>query len=942
MSLTLGLNTALSGLLTSQRGLDVVSQNVVNLNTKGYTRKVMNPESRVLAGNGAGVQEGSVSRMVNQGLLKDIRRQFTATGKLEVEQSYYPRIDDLFGEVSDQTSIAHKVNDLYSSFNTLAGEVNKPATQWSTVQSAQDVADLTNSMTKSLQDYRVQADRDVEQTVTQINTLLTSIHDLNQKIVKNSAVASGTSDLEDKRDQALSDLSKLVDVQYYYRTDNSLTIFSTSGQMLLDNKPQLLNYSASSTTDTWMTAAGGQFSKITVDGGTTDFGSEVAGGKLKALLDLRDKTVPNLQANLDEMSAQLRDQINQVHNRGTSLPNVSYSYQGTRVFAQQGDIVSNPADTAAKFYFGSNTIAPAAYTSLAITANAANPWQADFTASAGTPFSTMTAGQTFSVDSAEDTRNNGTYRVVSVNGGGSGLTVEKVNPRQTMQLSGTDDVVLATFDSSGNELKQTTLNTIMQTDYTLPPTSYTNATAGTGRSAMDFQQKASHDQWSINEVTAHVQGWLVSQGYNNASVNLDGEGKLAINLGTTSASLAFRDQSATADGSTAADATIKFDVNGDGTSDQTVQGFANFFGLNDFYVNNSEAFIQDSNVMAGDYTLNSNRDLQLYDTSGKLGNTISLPKGSTLDQIAAAINRQTNTNESAALNTTNWNLTSGATITVSDGSATLQTLPLGVGNHSLAEIAGKLTQGTVTAQVVQDGTNSRLRVTDSSGKELTITVNGGSISGSGMSLGQTLDMTQTRRIEASVVPEGSGYRLRIRQTTGDTVYAASTDDAQGENLLTELGVRRAATGAASDLSVRKDIQSAPEKVSRGVMQWNSDSGKYYLSEGDNTSATAMADAVNAKSSMHTAGSIYAGKYSIAEYAAATISVVSQASSASTDQMQYQSSLNASLDFQNTSYSGVNLDEEISAMMDFQQAYNASAKVITTLQDMLETLTSMIR
>lgn len=939
MSLTLGLNTALSGLLTSQRGLDVISQNVVNLNTKGYTRKVMNPESRVLAGNGAGVQEGSVTRMVNQGLLKDIRRQFTATGKLEVEQSYYPRIDDLFGEVSDQSSIAHKVNDLYSSFNTLASEVNKPATQWATVQSAQDVADLTTSMTKSLQDYRIQADRDVEQTVTQINTLLTNIHDLNQKIVKNSAVASGTSDLEDKRDQALSDLSKLVDVQYYYRSDNSLTVFSTSGQMLLDNKPQLLSYSASSTTDTWMTAAGGQFGKITVDGGTTDFGSEVAGGKLKALLDLRDKTVPDLQANLDEMSAQLRDQINQVHNRGTSLPNTSYSYQGTRTFAKQGDIVPNAADTAANFYFGSTTIAPAAYTSLAITANATNPWQANFTASAGTPFSGMSAGQTFSIDSAEDSRNNGTYRVVSVNGGGSGLTVEKVNPRQTMQLNGTDDVVLATFDSAGNELKQTTLNTIMQTDYS---GAYTAATAGAGRSLMDFQSKGSHDQWAINEVTAHVEGWLVSQGYTNASVNLDSDGKLAINLGTTSASLAFRDQSATTDGSTAADATIKFDVNGDGTSDQTVKGFSNFFGLNDFYVNKSEAFIQDSNVMAGDYTLNSNRDLQLYDSSGKLGNTISLPKGSTLDQIAAAINRQTRTNESAALNTTNWTLTSAATITVSDGSSTLQTLSLGAGSHSLSEIAGKLTQGTVTAQVVQDGTSSRLRVTDGSGKELTITVNGGSISGSSMSLGQTLDMTPTRRIEASVVPEGSGYRLRIRQTTGDTVYAASTDDAQNQNLLTELGVRRAATGAASDLAVRTDIQGAPEKISRGVMQWNKDSGKYYISEGDNTSATAMADAVNAKSSMHTAGSIYAGKYSIAEYAAATISVVSQANSASTDEMQYQTSLNASLDFQNTSYSGVNLDEEISAMMDFQQAYNASAKVITTLQDMLETLTSMIR
>lgn len=959
MSLTLGLNTALSGLLTSQRGLDVISQNVVNVNTKGYTRKVMNPESRVLAGYGAGVQEGSVTRMVNQGLLKDIRKQLTNTGKLEVEQTYYPRINDLFGEVSDQNSVAHKVNDLFTAFQALSSEVNKSATQWSTVQSAQDVTDLTASMTSTLQSTRVQADRDVEQTVTQINDLLTSIHDLNQKIVKNGAISSGTSDLEDKRDQALSDLSKLTDIQYYYRTDNSVTIFSNSGQMLLDNQPQLLQYSASSTTDTWMTAASGQFSKITVQGGSTDFGSEVTGGKLRALLDLRDKTIPNLQANLDEMSAQMRDQINLAHNRGTSLPNVSYSYQGTRVFSKQGDVVPTTTETSAVFYQGSATnsaISSGAggtniggYGTLSIAPDATNPWQMTMTSNlapiAG-PFDSINyaAGKTFSISGSTDPRNDGTYRVVAHNDDSS-ITVEKVNMRQTMQLGGSDDVVLATFDTSGNQLKQTTLNTIMQTDYS---GAYTAATAGTGRSLMDFQAKGDHDQWSINEVTAHVEAWLNSQGYTNASVNLDSEGKLAINTGDTTVSLAFRDQASSTSGGAQSDATIKFDVNGDGASDQTVQGFSNFFGLNDFYVNSDAASIQDSKVMAEGYKLNSNRDLQLFDSTGKLGNTITVAKGSTLDQIAAAINAQTRTTESAQLTNTTWTLNSDAVITVSDPSGALYSVTLtgGTGtsadNHSLAEIAGLLTQGTVTGSAVQDGAATRLRLSSGAGLPLSVSITGGSISGSSMSLGQTLDMNQTQRVQADVIPEGSGYRLRVRQTTGDTLYLASTDDAQGADMVSELGMQRAATGAAGNLSVRTDIRTAPEKVSRGAMQWNSDTGKYYLSEGDNTTAMALANVMTSKVSMNTAGSIYAGKYSIAEYAASTIAVSSQLSSTSKSEMDYQTSLNSSLDFQNASYSGVNLDEEISSMMDYQQAYNAAAKVISTLQDMLETLNTMIR
>lgn len=944
MSLTLGLNTALSGLLTSQRGLDVISQNVVNVNTKGYTRKVMTPESRVLAGRGAGVQEGGVNRMVNQGLLKDIRQQLTNTGKLEVQQSYYPRIDDLFGQVSDETSISHKINDLFTAFQSLSSEVNKPATQWATVQSAQDVADLASSMTSSLQELRIQADRDIEQSVTQINDLLNGIYDLNQKIVKNGAISSGTSDLEDKRDQALNDLSKLMDIQYYARSDNSMTVFSKSGQMLLDNAPQNLTYSSSTTTDTWMTAAGGQFSKITVQGGSTDFGPEVVGGKLRALLDLRDQTIPNLQANLDQMSAQMRDSVNQVHNRGTSLPNVSYSFQGTRVFAKQGDIVPNAADTTATLYKGNG--AGVSASSLDIAADTTNPWQATFT-STGTPFNatTFAVGETFSISGAEDTRNNGTYRVVGYTST-SKITVEKVNMRQTMQLAGSDDVVIATFDGAGNQLKRTTLNDIMKLDFTVAPNAptpaYTASTAGTGRSLMDFGAKGDHDTWAINEVSAHMEAWLRQQGYSNASVNLDSDGKMAVTTGDISVSLAFRDQASSADAAAAKDATISFDVNGDGTGDQTVEGFSNFFGLNDFYVDTGTTSIQDSNVLAAGYTLSSNRNLTLYDTTGKLGNTITVPKGSSLQQIADAINTQTRTNESAALNNTSWNLTSDATVTVSSGSSAVFAVTLPAGTHTLAELAGKLTQAPVVAEVVQDGANSRLRLTEASGNVLAVTITGGSISGSSMNLSETLDMTQTQRVQAAVIPEGSGYRLRIRQTSGDTLYTSSTTDAQSKNLLSDLGLEQAATGSAGSLDVRSDIRTAPEKLSRGAIQWNADTGKYYLSEGDNTTAMQMADLMNTKATVETAGSLYAGKYTFAEYAAATISLVSQSAATSASQMDYQTSLNSSLDFQNASYSGVNLDEEISAMMDYQQAYSAAAKVITTLQDMLETLTSMIR
>lgn len=940
MSLTLGLNTALSGLMTNQRGLDVIAQNVVNVNTVGYSRKVMTPESRVLAGRGAGVQDGGLTRMVNEGLLKDIRRQTSSLGRLEVEQQFYPRIDDLFGEVGDNNSIAHKLNEVSEAFELLAADVNKPSAQWSTAQTTQDAADLLKSMTEQLQQMRLEADSEIEKVVGLINDELNNIHEYNQQIVKNSAVASGTTDIEDKRDQSLTKLANYLDIQYYKRNDGSVLVYTNSGQMLVDNAPQLLSHSANNVVQSWMTAGGGHFGAISVAGGASDLTDIIGGGQLRALIDMRDKVIPNLQGSLDEMAVTVKEELNLVHNRGTSFPNIKSRYEGTRVFANQPTVVPNAADAAPTLTIGTATsLTSADFTTLGFAANAAEPWRTTLTAAAGTPFAagTFAVGTVFSISDATNSANNGSYRVTGWTST-SQITVEKVNASQTMQLSGTEDVSIVLFDSNGNQTASTTLNTIMQTNYS---GSYTAATVGTNRSLSDFAAQGDRADWSINQVSAHVEAWLSAQGYTSASVNLDSDGKMVMDVGDSTVTLAFRDQTATANGSSATDATIAFDSNGDGATDQTVKGFSNFFGLNDFLVSSQQNAIFDSRILASSFTTSTSRTLTLADGTGKVGNTISVPAGSSLSDIAEAINRHGQVSESAPLTSTTFTTTTAATITVASGANSVYTpVTIPAGTFTLDEIAGLLTQSTVTATVVQDGASKRLRLTDSRGEPLTVTISGGA-TGTG-SLGTALSMSSRNRISASVVPEGSGYRLRVVQDDNKEMYLSSTLDGLGKNLLSDLGLERAATGVAGSLDVRDDILGNSQNISRGKVQWNSDLSVYYVSPGDNSSAHEMAVTMTTKQTLDSAGDLASGSYSFAEYTAATIGVVARQSSYSKDRLDYQTKLNQSLDFQHTSFSGVNLDEEVSSMIDFQQAYSASAKVITVLQEMLETLTSMIR
>ena len=244
--------------------------------------------------------------------------------------------------------------------------------------------------------------------------------------------------------------------------------------------------------------------------------------------------------------------------------------------------------------------------------------------------------------------------------------------------------------------------------------------------------------------------------------------------------------------------------------------------------------------------------------------------------------------------------------------------------------------------MVQDSPgNYQLRVWDSRGQPLNVDVSGGTMGTN--NLGSYLGMKQAHLVQATVIPDGSGYRLRIRQSNDQELYVGATPDnaTPPGSIITDLGLQVSATRSAGNLSVRTDIQGSPSLVACGAMQYNADLGKYALSEGDNTTALAMAKTMGTKAAMGSAGDMFAGSYTFAEYASASISVVSTNASHSKDQQSYQTSLGQSLNSQYTSSSGVNLDEEVANMINFQQAYSASAKVISTLQQMLDTLVNII-
>jgi flagellar hook-associated protein 1 FlgK len=331
MSLNLALTSAISGLSTAQAGLDVISNNIANVNTEGYTRKIFVPQSVVLAGQGAGVQIGDIINNVDQNLLRDTRNARSAVGLLATTSSYYKRIQDTFGTTQSNSSISNQLNRLQQEFSTLTTSPETVSQQLAAVQAGIAAATSLANMSKTVQTLRLNADREIEGAINEINSYLGNIAALNDQISFGSSTGRQTEDLEDKRDVALNKLSDLLDIRYFKNANGSVTVFTSDGTTLCDSQPVKMSHVALTQVAPTSSYAGGDFNGIFA--GVRDITTSIRTGKLKGLIDMRDSTLPDMQAQIDQLAKALKEQVNQVHNRGSSFPTMINNITGSRVFA---------------------------------------------------------------------------------------------------------------------------------------------------------------------------------------------------------------------------------------------------------------------------------------------------------------------------------------------------------------------------------------------------------------------------------------------------------------------------------------------------------------------------------------------------------------------------------------------------------------------------------
>ena len=308
MSLFGMLGTTSRALEVQRFGLDVVGNNLANVNTPGYTKRVADfgaipPPDRFSAGNGVEVLgvRSMRDRLYDQRLYDE--------SPLEQHQS---AMADALGlaEVAlgrPGSSIDADLAGFFDAFAELADAPSSSTARQQVLAEGATLAGAFNGMASRLTDAAKATDARVREDVSIINELTSRIAALNKSIA--SSPSSATLHLRDDQTEAIKELAGVLGTQVIEHSDGTMQIVTRNG------RPLVIGANAYPLTAVSAPPSG----YATVQANGVDITAEIGDGHLGGLLQVRDREIPGYMTQLDELAHGLATAVNALHVTGFDL-----------------------------------------------------------------------------------------------------------------------------------------------------------------------------------------------------------------------------------------------------------------------------------------------------------------------------------------------------------------------------------------------------------------------------------------------------------------------------------------------------------------------------------------------------------------------------------------------------------------------------------------------
>lgn len=311
------LNIGMSGLNAAQGSLSVLSNNIANVNTPGYSRQqtTQNASANNQYGGvyiGSGTTLADVRRIYNDFLGAAYQSSTALNSDATAYAGQAAAIDKTLSDKS--TGMSAVLSAFFASLQTAAATPSDVSARQLLVTSAQTLSNRFNAISTQLTQQKESINSQLSTMSDQVNKLTSSIASLNTQIA--TAQGSSTSapaNLLDARNEAVRSLNELIGVTATEK-NGQFSITTGTGQSLVEGGVANTISAVPSKTDN------SQYT-IQLNMGDTpmDIGNVVSGGSIGGLLRYRsDALIPAIN-DLGRIAIATADSVNSQLGQGLDL-----------------------------------------------------------------------------------------------------------------------------------------------------------------------------------------------------------------------------------------------------------------------------------------------------------------------------------------------------------------------------------------------------------------------------------------------------------------------------------------------------------------------------------------------------------------------------------------------------------------------------------------------
>lgn len=315
-----GIELGKRSLIAHTQGLTTIGHNLSNASVEGYSRQKVEMKATdplYLPGLnremtpgmiGQGVDVASVER-IRDGILEGrIVAQANGEGYWTARDKYLLLLEQVYNEPGE-FSVRTMMDRFWNSWQELSIHPSEMAARQAVLQRGEALITGIHDRYLNLKGIRDMIEDDVFVTVNQINDLASDITGLNEQILKAKAAGDNPNDLLDRRDLLIEKLSQIINIEVDTRDPDELVIH-TAGYHLIQGKifkPLELRQDPQNE----------GYSKVI----WKENGEEIffQGGRLGALIELRDGDTRQEIQNLDMMTINFIDLVNEIHRKGYGI-----------------------------------------------------------------------------------------------------------------------------------------------------------------------------------------------------------------------------------------------------------------------------------------------------------------------------------------------------------------------------------------------------------------------------------------------------------------------------------------------------------------------------------------------------------------------------------------------------------------------------------------------